>query len=323
MKKFSTATAVVVVAGVVTWLTVHHRSARHHRWHPGAGDTYLAGRLSVRVFGTGESVIVLLHGLAASQAYFGTAYDRLEASSTVVVPDLLGFGMSQPNGDSHDGDFSLDSQCAAIEQSIQALNLAARPILVVGHSMGSTLAIALAARGTLDVRGVIAFNAPLYRTRDEAEQHVHSMGWFEAILSSGPLAHAVCAWMCRHRATAGLLSIIISPRLPVRIALDGVRHSWPSYIQSFETVVESAKWEQALASLASKGIPVDLANGDSDPVPVVGRAQELKEKYDNVSDTHREGDHDMPLVHAEWCTDFIMGHLNSLFHARVPSDPHN
>ena len=60
---------------------------------PGRGGRG-AGRLGVRVFGHRNSVLVLLTGIGATQAFFGAAYDRIGEVGTVVVIDPLGFVFS-------------------------------------------------------------------------------------------------------------------------------------------------------------------------------------------------------------------------------------
>ena len=82
------------LAWPVWWWLRHRRSAAVRVWAPGAGDVMRAGPLRVRLFGTGENVILLLHGIIASGDSFGATYDDLGRSSRVVVPDLLGFGAS-------------------------------------------------------------------------------------------------------------------------------------------------------------------------------------------------------------------------------------
>lgn len=260
-----------------------------------------AGRLGVRVFGQGEQVLVLIPGIAASQTYFGAAYDRLGAVATVVVVDPLGFGASMDEGVSSDM-FALDEHLAAITGALRALDLDGRPLHVAGHSMGASLAIQWAAASEGDIRSVVAFDAPLYRTRAEADDRVRHMGWFEALLSTGPLAHAVCAWMCRHRSAASVLAVALNPTLPPAIARDGVKHTWFSYIQSFEALVAADTWTGAVATLSARGVRVLLVDGDTDPVPVPGRARELAAEYASVTTRSHRGGHDLPLASPEWCS---------------------
>ena len=282
-------------------------------WRAGAGEWQRTGDLGVRVFGGGDPVIVLMHGLAGSQAFFGSAYNALGQSATVVIPDLLGFGSSMQPNETAPQAFGVDDHIMALNNCLRELGLTHRPVLLVGHSMGASLALRWAASGLTNVRGVLAFNAPLYRTRAEALRHVRSMGWFEALFSTGPLAGAVCAWMCRHRRLAALVARAFNPRLPSTIARDGVRHTWPSYAGSFESIIVNADWQAALASLAADSKPVVLIDGGADRVPVAGRATALTNMHANIMHVSRPGGHDLPLTHAQWCANQILKQLPALF----------
>ena len=100
-------------------------------WRPGAGAQRQAGGLGVRVFGGGDPVIVFMHGIAGSQAFFGSAYDALGRSATVVVPDLLGFGSSmQPDGAGQQS-FGVDDHIFALNRCLRELHLTHRPVLLV------------------------------------------------------------------------------------------------------------------------------------------------------------------------------------------------
>ena len=286
------------------WPALHFQSGRVRRWRRGAGAPRRAGRLGVRMFGKGNPVLVLLPGIAASQAYFGAAYDRLGDVATVVVIDPLGFGSSMDANLSTDA-FTLQEHLAAVTEALQALNLAGRPLHVAGHSMGASLAIQWAAASKGDIRTVAAFDAPLFRTRTEMDERVRHMGWFEALLSTGPIAHALCAWMCRHRCAASVLAVALNPRMPVAIAKDGVKHTWPSYIQSFATLVAADTWTGAIAALSCRGVPVLLADGDMDPVPVPGRARALATEFSTVTTRTHHGGHDLPLASPGWCSELL------------------
>ena len=89
-----------VAVGTVGWGVRHALSPAVRRWRPGGGQCSRASILKVRTFGSGEPVVLLLHGLVVAGHSFGAAYDRLGESARFVVPDLLGFGASkvQPGG---------------------------------------------------------------------------------------------------------------------------------------------------------------------------------------------------------------------------------
>ena len=283
---------------VASWLLVHASAPRVKRWAPGTGRRIRRGGLSARVFGTGDEVVMLLPGIAASGTFYGAAYDRLGDAATVVVVDPLGFGASLPDDRETTG-FTLEAHLDALDALLGELDLSTRPLTLVGHSMGASLAIHLAARRA-SVSRVIAFDAPLYTSREEALGRVHGMGWFEALLANGPVAERVCEWMCHHHDIATRLSVLINPTLPSAIAREGMLHTWPSYIGAFDSIVTSPDWAAALRTLESRGTPVFLINGADDPVPVPGRAAALAPAGGNIRSSTHPGRHDLPLAHPTW-----------------------
>jgi pimeloyl-ACP methyl ester carboxylesterase len=285
------------------WWLRHHRSTAVRAWAPGRGDVLRAGPLRVRVFGTGETVILLLHGIIASGDSFGAAYDDLGRSARVVVPDLLGFGGSMDTA----GAFDVAAHVAALDAALAALELDQRPTIVVGHSMGGVLAIRWAATRRDRTRAVLTFGAPLYRTRAEANQRMGSLGPMAALLAgTGPVPQAVCAWTCRHRGTASWLAVGSRPDLPVAIARGGVNHTWATYSGSLESLVRDGGWAPALEALDRWGTRVVIADGAYDPVPVRGRSDELARQFPSIrSEIHEHADHLLPLSNPGWCRDLI------------------
>lgn len=253
------------------WAWRHRRSPAVATWAPGHGDIHRAGPLQVRTAGSAEPVVLLLHGMVGAGNSFGAAYDALAEHATVVIPDLLGFGESMEVT----GRADAAAHIAAIDAALLALGLHDRSTVVAEHSMGGTLALRWAAEHTDRVRAVVAFGAPLYRNRAEADTHIAGMGRMEALFAGdGALPRAVCAWMCRHR-TASWITVAYRPDLPVPVARSGVRHTWATYSGSLSGLIRNTGWSDALDALGRAGIPVSLVAGATDPVPVIGRAAEL------------------------------------------------
>lgn len=105
------------------WARRHHRSQAVARWAPGGGRQRRAGPLHVRVLGSGEPVVLLLHGLVGAGSGFGAAYDEFAEAATVVVPDLLGFGASMDAS----GPTDAQAHVAALDAALAALGLQNRP----------------------------------------------------------------------------------------------------------------------------------------------------------------------------------------------------
>ncbi|MDQ3154666.1 MAG: alpha/beta hydrolase [Actinomycetota bacterium] len=134
------------------------------------------------------------------------------------------------------------------------------------------------------------------------------MGRVEAFLAGdGPLPRAVCDWMCAHRRAASALAVAGRPSLPVPLARASVEHTWRSYSAAYTDIIRSSDWQRALAQLARSNVPVVLAAGARDPVPVPGRAAELARRHPGLRVlTHPRGDHGLPLTHPAWCTDVVI-----------------
>jgi pimeloyl-ACP methyl ester carboxylesterase len=111
------------------------------------------GRLHVREFGEGPAIL-MIHGLGGQMAHFTYAVTaRLAGRFRVVVVDRPGSGWSTASGSA-----DLSTQAAALAALVERLALG-RP-LVVGHSLGGAVALALALEHPDRVSG-LALLAPL------------------------------------------------------------------------------------------------------------------------------------------------------------------
>jgi pimeloyl-ACP methyl ester carboxylesterase len=294
--------------GTAGWGVRHALSPSVRRWRTGGGQSSRAGLLQVRTFGSGEPVVLLLHGMAAAGNSFGAGFDRLGGCARVVVPDLLGFGGSMVPPGPVSGEAHLD----ALDGMLTALGLSKESLVVVGHSMGGPLALRFAARHRDQVRTVVTLCAALYRDSAEAGSRIALMGPLEAVLiGDGRLPEVVCAWMCRHRITAGWVAVAMRPDLPIPVSRSAVRHTWDSYRGALDGLLRAPGWEPALDQLAAAGVPVVLVEGGVDQVPMSGRAAALANALASVRYVRRrDATHLLPLTDGEWCATLIAEHLD-------------
>ncbi|MDP2344360.1 MAG: alpha/beta fold hydrolase [Deltaproteobacteria bacterium] len=104
------------------------------------------GPLHARVIGDGEPIL-FVHGLAASGAYWGDAYDAFARVHRLAFVDLAGFGGSLRVP----GPFDVEGQLARLS-SFREQRLGGGRITIVGHSFGALLALLAASRWE-NVRG--------------------------------------------------------------------------------------------------------------------------------------------------------------------------
>lgn len=110
--------------------------------------------------GTGRP-LVLLHGIESSSDYWRGIIPALAETRRVIALDLLGFGQSpKPLNIA----YSLDDQVRWIQQTLTALNIDTYDVL--GHSLGSLVALALAAAEPDKVKSLILI-APVFISAEE------------------------------------------------------------------------------------------------------------------------------------------------------------
>jgi len=141
-----------------------------------------AGRLHYLAIGEGAP-IVLVHGLGGQLRNFTYALSALlSPHHRLILVDRPGSGYSTYKGDRNCG---LAAQAAMIVELIDQLGLA-RP-LVVGHSLGGAVALAMAL-GHPGKIGGLALLAPLTQPIEAVPQV------FKALDLSSPIARTVLAW---------------------------------------------------------------------------------------------------------------------------------
>jgi pimeloyl-ACP methyl ester carboxylesterase len=172
--------AVAAALWLFTWLAVHRIEAAlppngHFVEVPGA-------RLHVVERGQGPALL-LVHGLAGQLRHFTyDLVDRLAPQYHVVAVDRPGSGYSvrAPGASA-----ALSAQADVLAALIERLQLG-RP-LVVGHSMGGAVALALAQRHPERVSGLVLL-APL----THPVQEIHSA--FNGLKIARPWVRAAVAW---------------------------------------------------------------------------------------------------------------------------------
>lgn len=148
----------LVLVALLVNAVITHRTAR-------AAEPFAQGRvlelagpdLNVREYGAGgDHAIVLLHGYSASIQWWEAVAPALAQADRVVAIDLVGHGGSEAPSDA--APYSAEGQATAVRQALDVLGI--RHAVLVGHSMGGTVATALAESAPDLVDRVIVSDTP-------------------------------------------------------------------------------------------------------------------------------------------------------------------
>jgi pimeloyl-ACP methyl ester carboxylesterase len=131
-------------------------------WRDQGWTSELCGH-DIHVFGRDgtDPVLLLLHGFPSSSYDWRLLLER-ESDSAVLAFDCLGFGLSEKPA-RHD--YTLAEQ-ADIAEALWRLHGDGRPVFLVGHDMGTSVATELMARDIdgdleMEVRGALLFNGSM------------------------------------------------------------------------------------------------------------------------------------------------------------------
>lgn len=128
-------------------------------WHRYLRVPYTLSVYQHSVVARPRATLVFLHGLGNSGATWQQVVAKLPDNINVVIVDLLGFGDSPvPDWAKYDA----RTQANALAKTLVLLGVRQR-VTLVGHSMGSLIAIDFAKRFPLAVESLVLCSPPLYK----------------------------------------------------------------------------------------------------------------------------------------------------------------
>jgi pimeloyl-ACP methyl ester carboxylesterase len=131
-----------------------------------------SGRIHIDDGGRGGIPVVFIHSFAGNTTHWSSQLMHLRPSRRAIAFDLRGHGNSEP---ATDNDYSIQSLCGDLSAVINALNL--RKFVLVGHSLGGSVAIAYAGQHSQNLEGLVLVEAPGNIPSGEAEQ---ILSWLES-----------------------------------------------------------------------------------------------------------------------------------------------
>lgn len=292
------ASTLAVAGSAGLWVTRHRRSAAVKMWRPSTLPTRHVGPLHVRTGGSGDAVTVLLHGLVATDDVFGATFDQLADNTTLVVPDLLGFGRSI---DEERERFTPEDHLDALDQALDDLGLTDRPLILGAHSMGSAIALRWLERRRNQITSITCFGPPVYPNAAAVDATIAESGLMaQAFVANTKLAQIACRINCSHRTAAGIAAALATPELPWRIAKASSLHTWPAYRDAMDLLIFNTDWKRLTDISHNLGVPVTLTWGSDDQIGDRTYASGLRGV--TLSEVPGAGHH-LPFTHASICVE--------------------
>jgi len=132
-------------------------AAAHPAADPGTGPRLVMSpdgvHIEYRILGSGEPAVVLVHGWASDANYWQEQFAALQAHYTVVAVNLAGHGGSGNNR----SDWSIQNYAGDV--AAVAREIPNQHLVLVGHALGATVALAAVPLIGPRVSGVIAVDA--------------------------------------------------------------------------------------------------------------------------------------------------------------------
>lgn len=153
-----------------------------HKW---LKAPYILHRHTFRSPKHPKATVLLLHGIGNSWKSWETIAAQLPRGARIVAIDLLGFGSSpKPNWKT----YNVKDQADSIITTLLKDGLFG-PIIVVGHSLGSLVAVELARRYPYSVKSLVLCSPPFYRPRND-EKFYHperTLRWLYKLIHDNPV----------------------------------------------------------------------------------------------------------------------------------------
>ncbi len=245
--------------------------------------------------------ILFLHGITGSRRYWERKVRSLRREYHLVLPDLVGFGMSPKPHVEYTIDLFRDSVRGLVEE----LGLADRPIIIVGHSLGGLIALEYAARHGSHVERMALLSLP--RFGDPAT--AHAVFWrgsphYRRLLNE----HSLSETLAQFKRSGLEITLRYLFRFPWAVLIDSHKFTFKSLTSTLEHCLLNYQVDRILPRVPA--IPTLLIHGEKDSVAPLSHVLDLPRSYSFMRlETIRGTGHHLFLTHTRQCLDRIVWFL--------------
>jgi pimeloyl-ACP methyl ester carboxylesterase len=203
-----------------------------------------------------DTVLVFIHEWLCNQTYWKNQVQYFSGKHRVVTLDLAGHGLSGDNRTAYTFDLYADDVIAVIDK------IKARKVILVGHSMGASVAVKVALRMPDKVVAIIAVDAFQNLTQDYPEGNIDKM--------MEPYRKDIRTAVRKHAS-------ILFGESPDSLLVRKVLNDWSSAdpVMAKATMIENLHFKPSVWTKALT-VPVYAVNAERFPANVIGNKEMLK-----------------------------------------------
>lgn len=257
--------------------------------------------------------VVFLHGITGSRRYFRSRVAPLADRYRLIIPDLPGFGLSPKPHVDYTPTFFRDS----VRRFLESEGLAGRPCVLVGHSLGSLVALEYAVAWPGEVRAMVLVNLPRYTSSEEAHQLFYAGSPnYRKLLGE----HSIAENLAQLRRTGLDLFVRYALSFPLAVYADCRKFTLRSLTSTLEHSLIHHSVDRTLERLGP--VPTLLIHGERDTVAPVENVRQLPRRYPFMRlETVAHSGHHVILTHTRRCMALIRPLLSEAFTSTSPGPP--
>ena len=241
-------------------------SRRHEQHHFGPEGLLHAVRLGPE----SAMPVVFLHGITGSRRYFQRRVAPLAGRYRVIIPDLLGFGLSPKPPI----DYTVPAFRSALRELLVHDGVAGRRHVLVGHSLGALIAIEYAIEHPDEIAALVLINLPRHTSAQEA----HDLFWLGSASYRKLLnEHSISENLAQIRRMGIDLVLRHVVKFPWGVVADCRKFTMRSLTSTLEHSLLNYRLDEVLPKL--RPVPVLLIHGMRDPVAPFRNIEDLPLKY--------------------------------------------
>lgn len=238
--------------------------------------------------GNGKQKILLLHGLTGSLRYWKGGLQYAPEESTILAIDLLGFGDSPKPNSKYDIEEHLD----AIEKVLKLEGFDKGGTLIVAHSLGTILSMALAGKHPDWFDGLALIGLPNYKEKAAIKTKFSQSSLFDKFSVDSDYKF-ICFFHPLY-----ITEFFRPKNIPKDIFKDVGKHTWVSYYRTLDEVIINSNLPELANKIKDK--KVLFIHGEQDSAAPVENAETLFPVFKNAKFVRLpEADHQVYLAEPE------------------------